>query len=214
MPAIVISVNIGTAQPLEGRGRTVLSGIFKRAVSGPVMLTRIGLSGDEQLDRQYHGGADKAVNVYAQEHLITWGESLGRPLEPGAFGENFTTQGLLEDTVCIGDTYQIGGAVVQVTQPRQPCWKLASKHREPQLVRWVIESGTSGFYLRCLTSGPVRAGDSIELVGQSATRVTVSEANKIMYDVRSDASEILRLLSVAELSDAWRGELTGRCNRS
>jgi MOSC domain-containing protein YiiM len=187
-----------------------LSGIFKRPVAGPVLLAKLGLNGDEQADRRYHGGADKAVNVYPQEHFAYWEEKLGQPLEPGAFGEDFSTRGLVEDETCIGDTYQVGAAVVQVTQPRQPCWNLASKHHEPELVRWVIESRKTGFYMRCLKPGSVQAGDLIKLVNRPANRVTISEANRIMIDAKHDLAAINRLLAVTELSDACRSELARR----
>ncbi len=209
MPARLISVNIGTIQQLDGTKGVVLSGIFKTPVPGSINLAWSGVTGDHQADRRHHGGRDKAVNVYADEHYAYWRQQTGGPLGPGAFGENFTTEGLLEDAVCIGDTFHIGVARVQVTQPRQPCFKLAAKMRQPQFVRWVQQSGRTGFYLRVLQPGALQAGDEVVLSHRVEPAVSVAEANHTMYaPPQRDAVE--RLLAVAELSDSWRAELQGK----
>jgi MOSC domain-containing protein YiiM len=207
MSAQLVSVNVATAQPLDYGSRTVFSGIFKAAVAGPVKLARLGLAGDEQADHRYHGGPDKAVNVYPSEHYAHWTGILGKPCLPGAFGENFTTTGLLEDEVAIGDVFRVGSALVQVTQPRQPCRKLAAKHRQPQLVLWVEESGRTGFYLRSIEAGEVQAGDRFERVERPAELVTISEANRILRHHKHDRKMLKRLHKVEALSKAWRDDL-------
>lgn len=209
MSARLISVNIGNVQQLNCTDRVVLSGIFKTPVPASVQLAWEGVAGDRQADLRHHGGRDKAVNVYAAEHYAYWSKQIEGALGPGAFGENFTTEGLLEDAVCIGDTFAIGEARVQVTQPRQPCYKLAAKMRQPQFVRWVQQSGRTGFYLRVLQAGAVQAGDDVVLLHRAEPAVSIAEANRTMYaHPQRDAVE--RLLAVAELSDAWRADLQGK----
>jgi len=205
----LLSVHTGRARPLTCPRRTVQSGIYKERVTGSVALAQDGLAGDEQADLRYHGGPDKAVNVYPHEHYAYWIERLGMALEPAAFGENFSTMGLLEEEVCVGDTYEVGQTVLQVTQPRQPCFKLAARMRRPQMIRWVRETGRTGFYLRCLEPGEVLAGSPITLVQRSQTPVTIATANQIMASA-GDPAAVNRLLSVAELSAAWRESLRAR----
>jgi MOSC domain-containing protein YiiM len=184
-----------------------LSGIYKTPASGPVHLSLVGLAGDHQVDRRYHGGPDKAVNVYPSEHYEHWSSRLAEPCLPGAFGENFTTTGLVEDEVAIGDVFRVGKALVQVTQPRQPCSKLAGRHRQPQLVLWVEESGRTGFYLRCLEAGDVQAGDQLERVDRPAELISISEANRILRHHKHDKLVLQRLYRIPALSKAWRDDL-------
>lgn len=208
MSAELVSLNLGTAQPLELGGRTVLSGIFKAPVGGPRWLGTEGLAGDEQADRRYHGGPDKAVNIYPGEHYAHWSSVLGGPLTPGAFGENFTTRGLVESEVAIGDVLRVGRSVlVQITQPRQPCGKLAARHGMTILPKLVEETGRTGFYVRCLEPGDVESGDKIMFEERPSVRVTVREANDIMRCRKVDREGVERLLAVEALSAAWRETL-------
>lgn len=210
MEARLSSLNVGTPAPMDHRGKTVSSGIVKTPVSGPLWLSRIGLEGDAQADLKNHGGPEKAVCVYPLEHYPYWEERLGRTLRPGSFGENFGVEGLVEPGVCIGDTYRVGRATVQVSQPRQPCFKLAARHGVKELALWVQETGFTGFYLRCLESGTVSPGDGIEWISRPEGTVSVAEANRVMHRDRRDVAGIERLLSVAELSANWRRTLTKR----
>lgn len=158
----VVSVQVGAIAPL-GPGK-VPSAFVKRPVAGPVMAKMLGLTGDQQADLRLHGGPDKAIYCYPIEHYAKW--LAERPaaaefLVPGGFGENLTTIGLDEDRVCIGDVLRIGGVTVQVTQPRQPCFKLGLRFKDPQILRELLRSGRSGWYLRVLEPGAVEAGASI-----------------------------------------------------
>lgn len=183
------------------------SSFVKTPVSSPVWLNRDGLSGDEQADLKNHGGPDKAVCVYPQEHYGYWTSRLNRTLSIAAFGENFTTKRLLEETVCIGDVFEVGGATLQVSQPRQPCFKLAARHDEPKLALWVQETGFTGFYFRCLNAGWVSVGEPLHLVHRNAKEITVAEANRLMHRDKDDVEGLERLLAVRELSLNWRRAL-------
>lgn len=207
---LLASLNVGHLQPLTYRGKSLRSGIFKVGTSGSLRLEKTGLEGDSQGDLKNHGGPDKAVCVYPLEHYPHWNNLFARVLEPGAFGENFSTNGLLERTVCIGDVYRVGSSIVQVSQPRQPCSKLAAKHGFPKLASWAQETGMTGFYFRCVESGGVAAGDSIALIERPAPAVSVAEANRVMHCDRHDIAGIERLLTVVELSSSWRRTLEKR----
>ena len=181
MNGILCELNVGAPRALHHGRVVVQSGIDKTPVAGACWLGEAGLAGDTQVDRRNHGGPDKAVCVYPSEHFAYWSERLGVPIGPGGFGGNFTTVGLDETTVHIGDVYRVGETLVQVSQPRAPCFKLAARHRAPRLPLWVQQTGWSGFYLRCLRPGWVRAGDRIELVRQLDDRLSIADANRILY---------------------------------
>jgi len=204
MTGKLISVNVGTPGTLTYLGKEVPSSFVKTAASNPVWLNRDGLAGDEQADLKNHGGPDKAVCVYPQEHYGYWSSRLSRDLPVAAFGENFTAEGLLEETVCIGDVFEVGGATVQVSQPRQPCFKLAARHEEPKLALWVQETGFTGFYFRCLNAGWVSVGEPLRLVHRHPQEITVAEANRLMHHDKDDGEGLGRLLAVTELSLSWR----------
>lgn len=206
----VISVNVGVAQRGEYKGKEQRSGINKSAIDGSVRLGKLGLTGDEQADLVNHGGPDKAVCVYLHNHYPHWEQVLCRSLPYGSFGENFTASDLMEDDVCIGDIFGIGSAVVQVSQPRQPCWKLAMRWGLEQLPLLVTESGATGFYFRTITEGEVRSGDTLRLLERHPSRFTVSEANRIMHRDKDDTDGIRSLLAVDALSASWVKTLTAR----
>lgn len=161
----IVSINVGLPREVEWQGRSVLTSIFKTPVSGPVRVDRLNLDGDRQSDLTVHGGAYKAVYVYPSEHYPFWREQLREPeLAAGAFGENFTTEGLLETAVRIGDRLRIGSAEFVVTQPRIPCFKLQIRFGRLDIVRRFLRSGRCGFYLAVMREGEVEAGDEIDLV--------------------------------------------------
>ncbi|HKS21933.1 MAG TPA: MOSC domain-containing protein [Thermoanaerobaculia bacterium] len=171
----IASINVGLPREVEWQGRIVRTSIFKEPVAGPVCARRLNLDGDRQSDLTVHGGVVKAVYVYPAEHYPFWREELREPdLSPGAFGENFTTEGLLEDTVRIGDRLRIGSAEFIVTQPRLPCFKLQLRFGRLDIVRRFLRSGRSGFYLAVTREGEVAAGDEIALVASDG--MTVAEA--------------------------------------
>lgn len=189
----LLSIQIGPVRTLgdpEGTDpadRLWTTGLFKDPVDGPVWLSAAGLPGDQQADLVNHGGPHKAVNVYPNEHYAFWRESLSRPaIAAGAFGENFTTAGLLEDEVCIGDVWAIGAAAVQVSQPRGPCWKLARRWQVPDLDRRIRALGWTGWYLRVLDEGFVQADETIRLVERAYPEWTIARVNALQRRQRED----------------------------
>lgn len=206
----VISVNVGVVQPGEYKGKEQQSGINKMPIDGPVRLGKLGLAGDEQADLVNHGGPDKAVCVYSYNHYPHWEQVIGLSLPYGSFGENFTISDMLEDEVCIGDTFSIGRAVVQVSQPRQPCWKLAMRWGLDALPLLVTETGATGFYFRTVTDGDVLPGDTLRLLERHPAKFTVAEANRIMHHDKKDADGIRSVLAVDALSASWVQTLTAR----
>ncbi len=191
------------------------SGIFKLPVSEPVEITRYGLVGDGQADLENHGGEDKAVLSYSADHYADWLPILGPASAAyGAFGENLTIRDLTEDDVCIGDVWQIGESVrLQVSQPRQPCWKLARKWRVRDLVEQVQHTGRSGWYWRVLQTGVVEAGQPLKLLDRPRPEWTIMAANRVMYHRRHDRAAALALSVLPELSESWQRHFTGRAAR-
>ena len=187
------------------------SAFIKARVEGPAFVRRLNIEGDGQADLEVHGGPDKAICVYSADHYPYWREALALAEMPfGAFGENLTVANLTEVDVCIGDVWRTGGAVtVQVSQPRQPCWKLARRWQIKTLTAQVVENGKTGWYFRVLAEGAVTAGDPLTLVDRPHTQWTIAEANRVMYD-RQDLDGAAALGELAELSESWRAELLHR----
>lgn len=206
----VVSVNVGGASRLSFDGDRLSTGIFKSPVVAPAFLTPTGFRGDVQVDRENHGGEDKAVCVYERAHLDDWADRLGLPFPAGTFGENLTVTGMQEDEVRIGDVYAIGASEVQVSQPRQPCHKLAKKIGDLEFANQVIEGGQTGFYFRVLKTGHIAPGDSIETVSRNPEACTIDFANRVFYRHLDGPSGIKRLLAEDALSDSWRQMLSAR----
>lgn len=204
----LISVNIGGLTQVEVNGRVVGTGIFKEPVEGRVMAGRRGLKGDRVIDLRVHGGEHKAVYAYPDEHYAVWSDELGRDdLAPGQFGENFTTEGLMEDTVHIGDRFSVGEAVLEVTQPRVPCYKLGIKMGDARFPKRFLESMRSGFYLRVIEEGEVGAGDVIELIEPGPEQISIKALYALRFQKPRDKDEIQRALTVPALSGEWQKEL-------
>jgi MOSC domain-containing protein YiiM len=206
----ILSLQIGLPRQAAADGTERFTAFAKQPVTGPVRLTRTGLVGDGVGSPKVHGGPDKAVCCYPAEHYPAWERELGVALGPAAFGENFTTAGLTEETVHIGDRFRVGTALVEVSQPRQPCSTLAAMRDRKGFVKEVQDSGRTGFYLRVLKEGDVSPGDAIELVAADPAAISIAEANRIHRDRRHDADGVHRLLTVAALATAWREELERR----
>ena len=206
----IVSLNVGRPEPFRWNGKTLLTGIFKKPAAGRRYLSRTGLEGDGQADLKHHGGTEKAVCVYSYEHYPFWEEALRRQLAPGAFGENLTLLGRAEEEVCIGDTYRWGEAVLQVSQPRQPCFKLSAVFGVPELPLLVQETGFTGYYFRVLQEGLVAGTDAFEKLTSHPDAVSVSFANRVMHDDKTDLAGVRRLLAVPELSTSWRSSLSKR----
>jgi len=185
------------------------SGIFKRPIGGPVAVGPLGLAGDGHADLVNHGGPDKAICVYPALHYPEWQRELANAdFAAGAFGENLTLAGMTEADVCIGDIYTIGdGVLAQVSQPRQPCWKLARKWRLKDLTARAVASSRTGWYLRVLRSGNMRVGDTVPLQGRLHPAWTISAANLVMHHGVGDSRA---LASLPELAGSWRKTLAGR----
>jgi MOSC domain-containing protein YiiM len=202
--ARVLTVSVGSVGDLPYRDRSIRSAFVKAPLVGTVAATKLGLWGDEQGDRTKHGGPDKAICVFPSEHYPYYEQLLGRRLERPAFGENLTTWGLTEENVCIGDVLRIGTALVQVSLPRNPCYRLAARHGVKQFPLWFEHSGLTGFYLRVLELGKLCEGCPVELAHRRHRWATVAEANRVMHRDKRDWPAIQRMLALPELGDNWR----------
>jgi MOSC domain-containing protein YiiM len=190
------------------------TGFLKEARPGRCWLGYEGFRGDEQSDRRFHGGADKAVCVYPGEHYGYWQRELGqREIGPGAFGENLTVSDLREDQVCVGDVLRAGEALVQVSQPRQPCWKLARRWRVKDLALQVERTGFTGYYLRVLRHGWVSAGDTVVREERPFPQWSIEECNQVMHHRKKDRAAALALSECPALSASWKDSLFARGNR-
>lgn len=208
------SLQVGTPRFLGTEGdpadRPWATGIVKAAVAGAVRLGRTNLAGDGQADLVNHGGPDKAVCVYPAAHYPYWRTDLALALEYGAFGENFTADGLTEEDVCIGDVWAVGGALVQVSQPRQPCWKLARRWAVKDLALRVQQTGRTGWYFRVIREGEVAAGDPFVLIERPEPGWTVARANNVMHHQKTDLALAADLAAVPTLSASWQSTLRSR----
>lgn len=194
----------GAADPMDRPWRT---GFFKEPVAGPVWLGPTALDGDGQADLRHHGGPDKAVCVYPLGRYPYWRERLDRALPCGAFGENWTVGGQDEGDVCLGDVYAVGEALVEVSQPRSPCWKLARRWRVERLALWFQETGYTGWYLRVLHPGYVEAGQPVELRERPHPEWTVLRANAVRYDRAADPDAVAALAACPALGASWSDRL-------
>ncbi len=203
--ARLLSVNVGLPRDIQWKGRTVHTAIWKDPVPGRCRVSRLNLAGDGQGDLAGHGGEQRAVFVYQLESHRYWEEQLGRTgLVPGQFGENFTVEGLPDDTVCIGDRYRIGSGVFEVTQPRVTCYRVGIRMNEPRMPALLTSSGRPGFYFRVLEEGEVGAGDAIVKVSDGPERMTVAEVNALLYSPEHPRDRLERALRIAALSPGWR----------
>jgi len=199
----LLSVNVGLPREIEWKGKIVRTSIFKAPVPGRIRVAKLNVEGDQQSDLTVHGGIDKAVYAYPSEHYPFWRREFpGMDLPWGVFGENLTTEGLLEETLHIGDRLQVGSSEFVVTQPRMPCFKLGIRFNRPDMVKRFLQSGRSGFYFAVLKKGELAADDSIELVERDDHDVTVAD----VVD-RGDATnqDMLRRVSeLPSLPNSWR----------
>jgi ferredoxin-NADP reductase/MOSC domain-containing protein YiiM len=201
----LLSVNVGQPKDVSWRGRTVFTGVFKDPVTGPCRVRRLNLDGDGQGDLAGHGGEQRAVFVYQIESYRHWERALGRSdFTYGQFGENFTIEGLTDDEVCIGDRYRIGGALFEVTQPRVTCYRVGIRLNEPRMPALLTASGRPGFYLRVLEEGDVGAGDELHQVLSQPDRLSIVEANALLYLPGHPRDRLARALRIPALSPGWR----------
>ena len=200
----VISVNVGLPGLLPAGDRIVMSGIVKQPVAGPVLVRTLNLDGDGQADLSVHGGVDKAVYAYPSEHYALWQEELRLDLPWGAFGENLTITGLAEETTNVGDRLGIGTAVFEVSQPRLPCFKLEAKFQRNDMIKRLLDTRRTGFYLRVVQEGTLRAGEPIVVIQQHPARLSIREITDLYLTKDAEQSRVKRALSVDALAASWR----------
>ena len=201
----LISLNVGRPRLVAWNGQTVSTGIYKLPIEGRVMLRTLNLDGDRQADLTVHGGPSKAVYAYPTEHYDYWREELpGAELPWGMLGENFSTEGLDESTVNIGDRFRLGAAEVMVTEPRMPCYKLGIKFGRADILRRFLASGRTGLYFSVQREGEVEAGDEIELISRDENNVTIADITRLYARDRGDVETMRRAVAVEALPDSWR----------
>jgi MOSC domain-containing protein YiiM len=202
----LISLNVGRPRLMMWKGRAVSTGIFKEPVEGRVRLRTLNLDGDRQADLTVHGGVTKAVYAYPVEHYDYWRSELPRMNLPyGMFGENFTTEGLSETGVNIGDQFRVGSAQVMVTEPRMPCYKLGLKFGRSDIIKRFLASGRTGLYFSVLQEGEVGAGDEIELIRRDENNVTVADITRLYVRAKDDLEMLRRAVALEVLPESWRG---------
>jgi MOSC domain-containing protein YiiM len=201
----VVSLSVGLPREVEWHGRTVLTSIFKAPVDRRLRVTTLNFEGDEQSDLSVHGGVDKAVYAYPSEHYESWRRELPQADFPwGVFGENLTTEGLLEADIRIGDRFRVGSAEFVATQPRMPCYKLGIRFGRPDIVKRFLQSGRTGFYFAVTLEGEVGAGDPIELIARADEGLTVADVVNL-YTVDAENQELLRRATrSSRLPEGWR----------
>ena len=201
----LIAVNVGMPRTVVWKGKSVTTGIYKQSVHGRIALRTLNLDGDRQADPTVHGGPSKAIYAYPAEHYDFWRRELpGTELPWGSFGENFTTEGLHEDAVCIGDRFGIGTAAVVVTEPRLPCYKLAGRFRRQDLIKRFLASGRTGFYFAVAREGEVGAGDRIQRLARDPHGVTVADITRLYARDKKNLALLRRAVEAEALPESWR----------
>jgi MOSC domain-containing protein YiiM len=201
----VLSVNVGLTRAVAWKSRTVVTGIFKEPVAGSVAVRRLNLEGDRQADLTVHGGPEKAVYAYPAEYYSFWRAQFPEMELPwGMFGENLTIEGLLEESVHIGDRFQVGSAHLAVTQPRLPCYKLGLKFGRDDILKRFLQSGLTGFYFAVLKEGEVAAGDPIRLLHRDEHQVKVADITRLYRQDRHNLDLLRRVVTVEALPASWR----------
>jgi MOSC domain-containing protein YiiM len=204
----IVSVNVGLPREVVWKGVIVQTAIFKEPVAGAVPIRELNLAGDQQADLTVHGGPEKAVYAYPAEHYEYWRKQLSDDsLSWGAFGENLTTEGLWEDTIYIGDVLRAGSAVLQITQPRMPCYKLGLRFNRNDIIKRFLLSGRSGFYLSVIERGDVAAGSKVEILDRDPDRVTVSDIVRLYLGQTRDPELLQRATNVGSLPENWKTQL-------
>jgi MOSC domain-containing protein YiiM len=197
----VLSVNVGGIRQFDYEGRTAESAIWKLPVTGRVRVRGVNLDGDDQADRGAHGGPDKAVYAYAVEDQRWWASQIGRPLAYGEVGENLTTDGIDVTNALVGERWTVGTALLEVSEPRIPCWRLGVRMGDKRFPRGFTQAGRPGAYLRIIAEGDIAGGDEIRVMSRPDHTVSVGEVFRIFARDRGEAA---RLLSVPQLSEAWK----------
>lgn len=209
----ILSINVSKLKAASYKGKDVITGIYKRPLQGKVLLRKANIEGDKQADLNSHGGFDKAIYAFPSEHYAFYQEHLGQgPYEHGYFGENLTTGGMVESTVHIGDRFQIGTAIVEVSQPRAPCFKLSMKLGTDRVVRLMLDSGKTGFYLRVIKEGLIEGGE-VSCVFSNETAQSVEEIHNLMFFKITNVVEIKKALLNPVLGQATQDEFAKRIEK-
>jgi MOSC domain-containing protein YiiM len=204
LPRMIIqSLNVGLPAKELFFGKEMITAICKKPVIAPVRLRKTGFEGDGVANLKYHGGLDKAVCAYGTNHYSYWEETLGTVLPQAPFGENLSLSNLDETAVCIGDIFQVGTAVIQISQPRQPCATLAARYGRGDMVKLVADSGRTGCYFRVLEEGIIETGNTLILKEKNHHGITLSSANRIYHHDRRNREGIEKVLAVEALSETW-----------
>jgi len=202
----VLSLNVGLPREVTWQGKRVTTGIFKEPIQERVMMRTLNLDGDQQADLTVHGGVSKAVYAYPSEHYNYWRSELpGMDLSWGMFGENFTTEGFLEDAVYIGDRFRIGETEVMVTEPRMPCYKLGIKFGRADIIKRFLASRRTGFYFGVMREGMVGAGDDVELIEREQQEISVADVTRLYAFDKDDVKSLRRAIQVEALPESWKG---------
>src|ERR1700712_1166488 len=210
MTGVVVSVNVGLPQDVAWQGRTVRTAIWKQPVTGRIFARRLNLDGDGQGDLGGHGGEQRAIMVYQLESYRYWANYLGRSdLAPGIFGENLTVEGLADAEICIGDRFRIGGAVVEVSQPRDTCYRVGIRLSQPEIPALLVAHHRPGFYFRVIQEGGIGAGDRVEKLSDGPERMTVAEIDALLYSAEHPLEALRRAVRIPALSPGWQGSMRG-----
>jgi MOSC domain-containing protein YiiM len=201
----LLSVNVGLPREIDWKGKIVRTSIFKDPIEGRAHVSRLNVEGDKQSDLTVHGGPDKAVYAYPSEHFAFWRKELpGMDLPWGVFGENFTTTGLFEETVHIGDRFRVGSAEFMVTQPRMPCFKLGIRFNRSDMVKRFLQSGRTGFYFAVLREGEVATGDSIEALERDEHNIQVADLVNLYRGDIANQDLLRRVSELPSLPNSWK----------
>ena len=202
----VLSLNVGLPRKVTWQDKRVTTGIFREPIQERVMMRTLNLDGDQQADLTVHGGVSKAVYAYPSEHYNYWRSELpGMDLSWGMFGENFTTEGFLEDAVYIGDRFRISETEVMVTEPRMPCYKLGIKFGRADIVKRFLASRRTGFYFAVMREGMVGAGDDVELIEREQQEISVADVTRLYAFDKDDVKSLRRAIQVEALPESWKG---------
>src|SRR6266853_4303914 len=202
----ILSVNVGLPREVSWQGKVVTTGIFKEPVNAPVMMRALNLEGDRQADLTVHGGVTKAVYAYPSEHYGYWRTELpGVDLPWSMFGENFTTEGLLEDAIYIGDRFRVGQTELMVTEPRMPCYKLGIKFGRADIIKRFLASRRTGFYFAVMREGMVGAGDGMELVRYEQQNISVADITRLYAFDKDDVESLRQAIQIKALPESWKG---------
>jgi MOSC domain-containing protein YiiM len=209
MSGRLLSVNVGTPREIEWLGRRETTSIWKAPIEGRVAVRGVNVAGDDQADREVHGGPDKAVYAYAREDSDWWERELGRSLEHGNFGENLTVSGIDVTAAVVGERWEVGSTILEVAQPRIPCWKLGARMADPSFPVHFAAAGRPGAYLRIIEEGEIGAGDEIRVGDKPGHGLTVGDVARIYHQERNRCAQLLRAPELAEGWQEWALRRTG-----